>query len=150
MIEGGRGDDTLTGGEGADVFIVSPGSGNDVLDFEAGGEAQGAFDHIALMDMLPEQVSVADSADGALVSWDTDSDGTAEGSILLRGVPSGSSLKLSGSQGRLESLQQEHALKILVVEDEPKAAEYVRQGLAESGYAVEVANNGTDGLIDWG
>ncbi len=37
-------------------------------------------------------------------------------------------------------------MKILVIEDEPKAAEYLRQGLAESGYAVEVAHNGTDGL----
>ena len=37
-------------------------------------------------------------------------------------------------------------MKILVVEDEPKAAEYLRQGLAESGYTVEVALNGTDGL----
>ena len=37
-------------------------------------------------------------------------------------------------------------MKILVIEDEPKAAGYLKQGLAESGYAVEVANNGTDGL----
>jgi two-component system, OmpR family, copper resistance phosphate regulon response regulator CusR len=37
-------------------------------------------------------------------------------------------------------------LKILVIEDEPKAAEYLRQGLSESGYAAEVAHNGTDGL----
>lgn len=37
-------------------------------------------------------------------------------------------------------------MKILVIEDEPKAAEYLRQGLAESGYTVEVARNGTDGL----
>jgi len=37
-------------------------------------------------------------------------------------------------------------LKILVIEDEPKAADYLRQGLMESGYAVEVAYNGTDGL----
>ncbi len=37
-------------------------------------------------------------------------------------------------------------MKILVVEDERRAAEYLRQGLAESGYAVEVALNGTDGL----
>lgn len=36
--------------------------------------------------------------------------------------------------------------KILVIEDEPKAAEYLRQGLAESGYAVEIALNGIDGL----
>lgn len=37
-------------------------------------------------------------------------------------------------------------MKILVIEDEPRAAEYRRQGLAESGYAVEVAHTGTDGL----
>ena len=37
-------------------------------------------------------------------------------------------------------------MKILVIEDEPKAADYLRQGLMESGYAVEVAHNGTDGL----
>jgi len=37
-------------------------------------------------------------------------------------------------------------MKILIVEDERRAAEYLRQGLAESGYVVEVALNGTDGL----
>lgn len=37
-------------------------------------------------------------------------------------------------------------MKILVIEDEPKAAQYLRQGLSESGYTVEVALNGTDGL----
>ncbi len=37
-------------------------------------------------------------------------------------------------------------MKILVIEDERRAAEYLRQGLSESGYAVEVALNGTDGL----
>ncbi len=37
-------------------------------------------------------------------------------------------------------------MKILVIEDEPSAATYLRQGLTESGYAVEVAANGTDGL----
>ena len=37
-------------------------------------------------------------------------------------------------------------MKILVIEDEVKAAAYIRQGLAESGYAVDVAHNGTDGL----
>lgn len=37
-------------------------------------------------------------------------------------------------------------MKILVVEDEKKAAEYIRQGLTESGYTVEVAYTGTDGL----
>lgn len=87
MIEGGKGNDTITGGVGADAFIVSPDSGNDVvLDFEAGGEAQGAFDHVALMDILPEQVSVVDTADGARIRWDTNGDGRPDGSILLRGV----------------------------------------------------------------
>lgn len=37
-------------------------------------------------------------------------------------------------------------MKILVIEDEPSAATYLRQGLTESGYAVELAANGTDGL----
>ncbi|MBA4178435.1 MAG: DNA-binding response regulator [Leptothrix sp. (in: Bacteria)] len=37
-------------------------------------------------------------------------------------------------------------MKILIVEDERRAAEYLRQGLAESGHVVEVAFNGTDGL----
>jgi two-component system copper resistance phosphate regulon response regulator CusR len=37
-------------------------------------------------------------------------------------------------------------MKILLVEDEARAAAYLRQGLTESGYAVEVAVSGTDGL----
>ncbi len=36
-------------------------------------------------------------------------------------------------------------MRILVVEDEPKAADYLRKGLGESGYLVEVAHNGLDG-----
>jgi two-component system copper resistance phosphate regulon response regulator CusR len=40
----------------------------------------------------------------------------------------------------------DRVVKILVVEDEKKAAEYLRQGLTESGYTVEIALNGTDGL----
>ncbi|MDP3857736.1 MAG: heavy metal response regulator transcription factor [Stagnimonas sp.] len=37
-------------------------------------------------------------------------------------------------------------MKILLVEDEKRAADYLAQGLAESGFAVEVAHNGMDGL----
>ena len=37
-------------------------------------------------------------------------------------------------------------MRILVVEDETKAADYLQQGLAESGYVVDVARNGIDGL----
>ncbi len=33
-----------------------------------------------------------------------------------------------------------------MVEDEPKAAQYLRQGLTEAGFSVDVASNGTDGL----
>ena len=87
MIEGGKGNDTITGGPGADAFIVRPDSGNDVvLDFEATGSAQGAFDHLALIDILPGEVTVVDTAQGALVSWDVNGDGSADGSVLLRGV----------------------------------------------------------------
>ena len=37
-------------------------------------------------------------------------------------------------------------MKILVVEDEPKAAAYLRQGLTEAGYVVDVAPDGEAGL----
>ena len=36
-------------------------------------------------------------------------------------------------------------MRILVVEDEFKTADYLRKGLSESGYLVEVAVNGLDG-----
>ena len=36
-------------------------------------------------------------------------------------------------------------MRILAVEDEVKAADYLRKGLSESGYVVEVAHNGIDG-----
>ena len=38
-------------------------------------------------------------------------------------------------------------MRILVVEDEPKTAAYLKKGLEESGYSVEVANDGSHGLI---
>lgn len=37
-------------------------------------------------------------------------------------------------------------MRILVVEDEPKTAEYMHQGLSESGYVVDIAKTGLDGL----
>ncbi|WP_339650489.1 heavy metal response regulator transcription factor [Halopseudomonas pelagia] len=37
-------------------------------------------------------------------------------------------------------------MRILIVEDEPKAADYLHQGLTESGYVVDKAANGVDGL----
>jgi two-component system copper resistance phosphate regulon response regulator CusR len=40
----------------------------------------------------------------------------------------------------------ENMLRILVVEDEPKAGDYLQNGLTESGYVVDLARNGVDGL----
>ena len=37
-------------------------------------------------------------------------------------------------------------MKLLVIEDEVKLAEYLRKGLTEEGYVVDVAHNGIDGL----
>jgi two-component system copper resistance phosphate regulon response regulator CusR len=37
-------------------------------------------------------------------------------------------------------------MRILIVEDELKAAEYLHQGLTEAGYVVDIALNGDDGL----
>ena len=37
-------------------------------------------------------------------------------------------------------------MRVLVVEDEPRLAETVRQGLVGAGFAVDVARTGTDGL----
>ena len=37
-------------------------------------------------------------------------------------------------------------MRILIVEDELKTAEYLHQGLTESGYVVDIATNGVDGL----
>lgn len=37
-------------------------------------------------------------------------------------------------------------MRVLVIEDELKTASYLRKGLGEEGFVVDVANNGTDGL----
>jgi len=37
-------------------------------------------------------------------------------------------------------------MKLLIIEDEAKTAAYLRKGLAESGFVVDVATTGTDGL----
>jgi two-component system, OmpR family, copper resistance phosphate regulon response regulator CusR len=36
-------------------------------------------------------------------------------------------------------------VRILIIEDEPKAAAYAQKGLTEHGFVVDVAHNGTDG-----
>lgn len=40
----------------------------------------------------------------------------------------------------------DHIMKILVVEDEVKTGDYLKQGLAEAGFVVDLARNGVDGL----
>lgn len=37
-------------------------------------------------------------------------------------------------------------MTILVIEDDPKTGDYLKKGLRESGYAVDLARTGTDGL----
>lgn len=37
-------------------------------------------------------------------------------------------------------------MKILIVEDEPKTGDYLRQGLAEAGFVVDLARDGLEGL----
>ena len=37
-------------------------------------------------------------------------------------------------------------MRILVVEDEPGVAQFIQQGLTESGYAIDVARDGAEGL----
>jgi two-component system copper resistance phosphate regulon response regulator CusR len=37
-------------------------------------------------------------------------------------------------------------MKILIVEDEPKTGDYLKQGLTEAGFSVDLARDGVDGL----
>lgn len=43
-------------------------------------------------------------------------------------------------------MQRKLPVKILIVEDELKTGEYLRQGLGEAGFVVDLAHDGTDGL----
>ncbi|XUW93530.1 heavy metal response regulator transcription factor (plasmid) [Burkholderia sp. M6-3] len=38
-------------------------------------------------------------------------------------------------------------MRILVIEDEPKTGAYLKKGLEESGYSVDLADDGADGLL---
>jgi CheY-like chemotaxis protein len=37
-------------------------------------------------------------------------------------------------------------MKVLIIEDEPKAAAYLKKGLTENGFVVDVASDGQTGL----
>lgn len=41
--------------------------------------------------------------------------------------------------------QQSYAVRLLIVEDEPKTAAYLRKGFSESGFVVDTAEHGDDG-----
>jgi len=43
-------------------------------------------------------------------------------------------------------LEAQPTMRILIVEDEPKTAAYVRKGLTEHAYVVDIADNGIEGL----
>lgn len=76
-LNGGAGDDILIGGRGADAFMISADSGNDVIrDFTAG---PGMFDHLAIVGLSWSDLTFDDSAEGVHISWDG-------GSVLLNGV----------------------------------------------------------------
>ncbi|GJI94315.1 DNA-binding response regulator [Duganella caerulea] len=47
---------------------------------------------------------------------------------------------------KADNAHLENIMKILVVEDEPKAGDYLVKGLRESGYVADLARNGVDGL----
>ncbi|EGH48894.1 heavy metal response regulator, partial [Pseudomonas syringae pv. pisi str. 1704B] len=41
---------------------------------------------------------------------------------------------------------ESHPMRVLIIEDEEKTADYLRRGLTEQGYAVDVARDGIEGL----
>jgi len=54
--------------------------------------------------------------------------------------------KAGPGSGILAALDKEAGLRILVVEDEVRAGDYLRQGLGEAGFTVDVARDGHTGL----
>src|SRR5690606_39026928 len=51
-----------------------------------------------------------------------------------------------GRIGEVQSMRGSAAMKILIVEDEVKTGDYLRQGLREAGFVVDLARDGVDGL----
>ena len=40
-------------------------------------------------------------------------------------------------------------MKLLIVEDEPKTGDYLRKGLLEAGFVVDLARDGLDGPVSY-
>lgn len=53
---------------------------------------------------------------------------------------------VSGCHTHGEHNEWDTPMKILIVEDEPKTGEYLRQGLDEAGFVADLATTGSDGL----
>lgn len=47
---------------------------------------------------------------------------------------------------RWHAVTEKSSMKVLIIEDEPKTVAYLRKGLSESGFVVDVAGDGEDGL----
>jgi two-component system, OmpR family, copper resistance phosphate regulon response regulator CusR len=45
-----------------------------------------------------------------------------------------------------EAESEDYPMRLLIIEDEPRTGDYLRQGLTESGYVVDLARTGPDGL----
>ena len=74
-MNGGTGDDTLTGGAGRDVFVFSNGSGSDTItDFTDGEDLL----NLSRLNVTIDAISITQSNGNTLVSWDG-------GSVLLQG-----------------------------------------------------------------
>src|SRR5204863_2293140 len=63
-------------------------------------------------------------------------------------VPGGADRAGAGGPGaqRRHGEARARVMRIIVVEDERKVASFIRQGLEEEGYAVEVAHDGASAL----
>lgn len=81
MLHGGAESDNLVGDSGNDMLMGEAGG-----DRLVGGMGADASPSALTAAMRPHQVNVADAGTGALVSWNTNVDGTAEGSVPLHGV----------------------------------------------------------------
>jgi two-component system copper resistance phosphate regulon response regulator CusR len=49
-------------------------------------------------------------------------------------------------QARNRRIVYDSSVRVLIIEDEPKSAAYLRKGLSEHGYVADLAANGEDGL----
>ena len=85
MLEGGRGNDTLIGGTGADPHRRPDERQRPGLRFRS-HRPGAAFDHVAFRDIDADDLNVRDTRSGALISWDLNDDGRSEGSILLKNL----------------------------------------------------------------